>query len=72
MAYYRCGVCSTNSTTGVRSCSYRWVTKRFFYTRCPKVSTLCSALRGAYVPSITVCRQQLFTGSEPTSDPSSS
>jgi len=67
--YSRCGVCSTNRVTGVRSCSYRWVTKRYFYTRCRYNNVLCSNLRGAYVPGITVCRQALFTGSEPTSDP---
>jgi len=69
MPYYRCGVCSTNAVSGVRTCSYNYVTKRYFFTRCPKVSMLCSSLRGAYVAAVTVCRQALFTGSEATTDP---
>lgn len=33
---------------------------RFFYANCPRTNVLCSALSGAWVPAVTVCRQQLF------------
>lgn len=34
---------------------------RFFYPDCKKYNPLCKANCGAWVPSITVCNQQLFT-----------
>jgi hypothetical protein len=57
---FRCGICTTNVTTGVRTCTYSNVVKREFFPRCPKINQLCSGIRGAFVPAITVCRQRLF------------
>lgn len=39
---------------------YTCVKWRFFYVNCPKVNFQCNPFSGAYVPAITVCRQQLF------------
>jgi len=58
---FRCGVCSTDTSTSVRTCTYQTTTWRLFYANCPKLNQLCSAKRGAYVPAITVCTQRLFT-----------
>lgn len=60
MANFRCGVCTTDTVTSIRTCTYRDVTKRLFYPRCQRTNLLCSALRGAYVAPIIVCRQRLF------------
>jgi hypothetical protein len=34
---------------------------RVFYPSCPKINKQCSAIAGAYVAAITVCRQRLFS-----------
>lgn len=60
MNTFRCGVCTTDNVTLIRTCTYRGVTRREFFPRCPQVNLLCSELRGAYVASVTVCRQRLF------------
>jgi hypothetical protein len=39
----------------------RKVTWRYFYVNCPRINFLCNPYSGAYVPAITVCRQQLWT-----------
>ena len=60
MNTFRCGVCTTDAVTLIRTCTYRNVTKREFFPRCAKLNQLCSEIRGAFVPAITVCRQGLF------------
>ena len=41
----RCGVCTTNEMTLVKTCTYSDVNVRLFYPNCPKLNTLCSAKR---------------------------
>lgn len=57
---FRCGACTVNQDTGIKTCTYSNVTYKLYYPRCKKQNVLCSATRGAYVPAITVCRQQLY------------
>jgi len=35
---------------------------KLFYANCPKINQLCSAQSRAYVPAVTVCVQNLHTG----------
>lgn len=39
---------------------YTCATWRKFKVNCPKINKQCSSISEAYVPAITVCRQQLF------------
>ena len=58
--------CKTTANSG--KVQYSQVGLRLFYPNCPKLNTLCSAKRGAYVPAITVCLQRLFTPLPTTAD----
>ena len=44
--------CKTGELLG--QATYTVATWRYFYPSCPKLNVLCSAMRGAYVPAITV------------------
>ena len=54
---FRCGLCST--VDGVKSCTYSTKLWRIIYPRCFRTNVLCSNLRGAFLPVITICNQQL-------------
>lgn len=59
MSNFRCGSCSTNADSGVKTCTYTTKTWKFFYPNCKKTNLLCSTKGGAYVAAITVCSQSL-------------
>lgn len=40
--------------------TFKYVTWRFFYPKCPKINQLCNPQAGAYVAAVTVCNQRLF------------
>lgn len=46
-------------TTGGNS-TYTYLKPRIYYPKCNKVNVLCSALRGAYVSSTTLCSQSMY------------
>ena len=57
MSNFRCATCVT--VDAVKTCTYSNKIWRIFYPNCKRTNLLCSKLRGAYVPVITVCIQNL-------------
>ncbi len=57
-AYRRC---SNGTLDGAGQVSAKCGGWKYFYSNCPKTNVLCSALSGAWVAAITVCRQQLYS-----------
>jgi hypothetical protein len=41
---------------------YTYTRWKKFYVVCPKANQICSSVSWAYVPAITVCNQQLWSG----------
>lgn len=59
MDTFRCGICSTSSSTGERTCTFEEVTKKLFFVSCRNTAFLCNSNVSAFVPAITVCNQRL-------------
>lgn len=53
---FRCVKSKDNDGVPVYNCAGR----RYFKANCPKSNQQCSQLSGAWVASVTVCRQRLF------------
>jgi len=56
--YKRCSNGLTNAAGQKSAKCGGW---KYFYANCPKTNFMCSALSGAWVSAITVCRQQLYS-----------
>jgi len=55
---YKTLKCKKSTSDG--STSYTYLKPRLYYPKCNKVNVLCSSLRGAYVSSNTLCRQNIY------------
>lgn len=55
----RCGSCTTNATTGVKTCTYTTKVWKLYYANCANSNTNCRSNASAYLPVITVCIQGL-------------
>lgn len=53
--------CSNGQTNAAGQRSAKCGGWKYFYANCPKTNFLCSALSGAWVAAVTVCRQQLYS-----------